>query len=372
MIDVCTPILAQWDITTGCNFSCSFCLSNSGPRCEGELTSAQASVVLDRLYAGGILFLRVLGGEPFFRKDFLSLLREAAAKGMLISFSTNAALIDKEAARLIKEIEGNINYFQISLYGTNPADYAKFTKNPRSMDLVLRGVDNLCEQGLKPYVFWVLTHENIDATTAAYELVKSSGSPALRISPKLNLGRASEEVYSDQSETSDYWGRAVQMLRDLHQRVSQNGNPTVQLHARPLLGEYLFRATGVPFFFITCKAATTMVYVNARGECSPCPFADYMPEAFRRDVSGRSMSLLDHDLAAIWESELFQSYRTRRSLNSSAEGVFVNCPHSKSGLCEPCMFTPCTCRSTIQMIRQALSAQGETIPEMARETPSEG
>ena len=244
-------------------------------------------MVLDRLYTGGILFLRVLGGEPFFRKDFPFLLREAAAKGMLISFSTNAALVTKEAARLIKEIEGNINYFQVSLYGTNPADYAKFTKNPHAMELVLRGVDNLREQGLKPYVFWVLTHENIEETVAAYDLVKNAGLPALRISPKLNLGRASEEVYSDKSETSDYWGRAVKMLRDLHQRVSINGNPAVQLHARPLLGEYLFQVTGIPFFFITCKAATTMAYVNARGECSPCPFADYMPDAFRKEVSGR-------------------------------------------------------------------------------------
>jgi MoaA/NifB/PqqE/SkfB family radical SAM enzyme len=334
------------------------------------LTSAQAAVVLDRLYAGGILFLRVLGGEPFFRKDFPFLLREAAAKGMLISFSTNAALVTKESARLIKEIEGNINYFQVSLYGTNPADYAKFTKNPRAMELVLRGVDNLREQGLKPYVFWVLTHENIEETVAAYDLVKSAGLPALRISPKLNLGRASEEVYSDKSETSDYWGRAVKMLRDLHQRVSINGNPTVQLHARPLLGEYLFQVTGIPFFFITCKAATTMAYVNARGECSPCPFADYMPDAFRKEVSGRPLSLLDHGLVDIWQSELFQSYRRRRSSISSAEGVFVNCPHNKSGLCEPCMFTPCTCRSTIQMIRQALSAQDETISEMARKSTS--
>src|SRR4030042_6153539 len=88
------PILAQWDITTGCNFSCSFCLTNSGTRLKGELGFEEAKIIVDKLYMGGILFLRILGGEPFFRKDLIKVMYHAAKLGMIISFSTNASLIN--------------------------------------------------------------------------------------------------------------------------------------------------------------------------------------------------------------------------------------------------------------------------------------
>jgi MoaA/NifB/PqqE/SkfB family radical SAM enzyme len=315
-----------------------------------ELDWEQSRSVVARLHDGGILFLRILGGEPFFRKDILKIMKLAADKGMLISFSTNASLISERTAEQLKEIEDNINYFQISLYGTDQSSYERQTYNPKGFDLIQKGIANLKKYDLNPYVFWVLTADNIDQLGAAYKLTKDWELPTLRISVKLDLGRGSSHS-SDSVNNSKLWLRAMRHFSNLNRLVIKNGSPTVQLHARPLLGEFLYKKTGLPYFYITCKAATTMVYVDANGECSPCPFASYMPDAYHSALpSWETMNILKYNLADIWRSKLFERYRELTNPDKNSKAIFTECPHYKSGVCDPCIFTPCTCSATIRMI----------------------
>jgi MoaA/NifB/PqqE/SkfB family radical SAM enzyme len=358
------PILAQWDITTGCNFSCSFCLTNSGIRLKGELKFEDAKIIIDKLYSGGIVFLRILGGEPFFRKDILKLMQYAANRGMLISFSTNASLINEKSAKMLKEIEQNINYFQISLYGVDKESYVKTTKRSNGFQLVNNGIKNLKKFHLNPYAFWVLTADNVAFLETAYQLVKEWELPALRISPKLNLGRASNEVHSNYSSNILYWQKTMNAFSKLRNQVIENGSPQVQLHARPLLGEFLYKKTGLPYFFITCKAASTMVYVNYKGDVSPCPFADFMPSEYcsALKIKDKKINLLNHSLAEIWQSDMFKIYRRLQNPDENPNNVFKKCPHLVSGMCNPCIYTPCTCGDTIRMINQGYESTSTANP----------
>jgi MoaA/NifB/PqqE/SkfB family radical SAM enzyme len=343
-----TPILAQWDITTGCNFSCSFCLTNSGTKSKGELEYDKAELILNRLYDGGVLYLRILGGEPFFRSDINRVMRHAADQGMLISFSTNASLITETRANMLKEIEQSISYFQVSLYGIDQTSYEGLTNNSSGFQLVTEGVRNFRKANLRPYCFWVLTPQNIHQVESAYQLVRDWGLPVLRISPKLNLGRASK----DSSEHLLIWQKAMDVFARLNELVIKNGSPQVQLHARPFLGEFLYRETGLPYFYITCKAASTMVYVDAKGDASPCPFAPFMPKEWKINFeSPEKVSLLTHTLDQIWDSPIFLTYRKLQDPDQNPNGVFKRCPHLASGICNPCIYTPCTCRETIKMIK---------------------
>ncbi len=353
MPNIITPILAQWDITQGCNFTCPFCLSNSGKRSQDELDFKQARVIVDKLHSGGILFLRFLGGEPFFRKDILRVMRYAVNKGMLLTFSTNGSLITDETAKSLKEIQDNISYFQISLYGTNQHFYKGFTNNPRGFELVERGIRCLKKYDLSPYIFWVLTSENINQLESAYQLTQKWELPTLRISLKLNIGRGTNNCGSDSVKNTNLWAQAIERLLLLKKCTDQHTTPNIQLHARPLLGEYLYKLTGLPFFYIPCKAATTMVYVDSEGKCSPCPFGCFMPESYRSSLTlnGSALSLLEYRLDDIWQSELFQSYRRLQNPKENPKEMNTNCPHYKSENCSPCVFTPCICKSSIQMIK---------------------
>jgi len=359
-----SPILAQWDITTGCNFSCSFCLTNSGRRLKGELGFQKAKTIVDKLYSGGILFLRILGGEPFFRKDIIKVMHYAAKKGMLISFSTNASLINDDCAKMLKEIEQNFNYFQISLYGIDQESYTETTKSSNGFQLVNNGIKSLKKFDLSPYVFWVLTPDNINHLETAYKLVQDWGLPALRISPKLNLGRASRDDDSKSPSNGLYWRNALDKFSKLNSLVMKNGSPQVQLHARPFLGEFLYHKTGLPYFYITCKAASTMVYVDYRGDASPCPFAGFMPSSYRSSFDPQEkISLLEHSIDEIWQSGVFKTYRRLQNPDENPNKVFKNCPHLISGMCNPCIYTPCTCRDTITMINSRKRDSCSSRPE---------
>ncbi|MBW8000963.1 MAG: radical SAM protein [Planctomycetes bacterium] len=353
MTNIITPILAQWDITKGCNFTCPFCLSNSGKEAKDELDFKQARIVVDKLHAGGVLFLRILGGEPFYRKDMLKIMRYAVNKGLLMTFSTNGSLVTEETAKTLKEIQDNISYFQISLYGTNQHFYQDFTNNPRGFELVERGIKCLKKYDLNPYIFWVLTVENINQLEAAYQLTKKWELPTLRISLKLNLGRGEKKCGGDSVKNTNLWTQAIEKLLLLKSFVDKHKTPTVQLHARPFLGEYLYKLTGLPYFYIPCKAATTMLYVDSEGKCSPCPFGCFMPQSYSSslDFNGSALSLLEYGIDDIWQSELFQSYRKLKSPELNPKEMNTSCPHYKSENCAPCVFTPCLCKSTIQMIK---------------------
>ncbi|MGC2781436.1 MAG: SPASM domain-containing protein [Bradyrhizobium sp.] len=190
--------------------------------------------------------------------------------------------------------------------------------------------------------------------STAYELTKDWGLPTLRVSLKLNIGRGTDDC-SDSVSNPELWEKAIGHLFELKELVTRNEWPTVELHARPLLGEYLYRKVGLPFFFITCKAATTMIYVNACGECSPCPFESYLPESFLSCLKVRgTMNILEHDVTEIWNSHVFEHYRGLSDPRTNPNKILTGCKHFKSGLCDPCVFTPCTCVSEVAMARSGL------------------
>ena len=300
------------------------------------------------------MFLRILGGEPFFRKDLIKVMYHAAKLGMIISFSTNASLINDNCARMLKEIENSFNYFQVSLYGVDTESYKETTKSSKGFQLVVDGIKCLKKYDLNPYVFWVLTKENIRHVESAYKLVSDWGLPALRISPKLSLGRASGEQCLGPRDNISFWRNAIDMFSKLNALTKKSGSPKVQLHARPLLGEFLHQRTGLPYFFITCKAASTMVYVDFKGEVSPCPFAGFMPPEYRSPFDFQEkISLLNHTLDEIWQSEVFKSYRRLQDPKENPNKVNIKCPHLLSGLCNPCIYTPCTCSDTIKFIKNS-------------------
>ncbi len=204
-----------------------------------------------------------------------------------------------------------------------------------------------------------MTSENISQLDKAYQLVKDWELPALRISPKLNLGRGKSNIGSD-GDVEQYWKEAIEIFSILKSSSSKNITPSVELHARPFLGEYLFQLTGLKYFFITCKAASTMVYVDHKGDVSPCPFAEFMPTSYKlhfKDDDNVKINLLSNKLEEIWESPSFKTYRKLQNPVNNPKGVNKNCPHLNSGLCNPCIYTPCTCKETISIIKKALQRQ---------------
>ena len=92
------PVNVTWEMTYACNLRCIHCLSDSGPKGNGELTTDECFQVIDALAAMKVFQLNIGGGEPFMRPDFLELMEYAHQKGMVTCISTNGTLVDKTVA----------------------------------------------------------------------------------------------------------------------------------------------------------------------------------------------------------------------------------------------------------------------------------
>jgi radical SAM protein with 4Fe4S-binding SPASM domain len=101
------PSFVDLEISLGCNLRCPMCWLH-GESAEGnrfvkqELTTAQAAAIIEDCghYGADIYFG---GGEPFFRKDFMTLLEQAGRAGIASQFTTNGTLIDDDRAAKIIE-----------------------------------------------------------------------------------------------------------------------------------------------------------------------------------------------------------------------------------------------------------------------------
>src|ERR1700734_2713499 len=87
------PICLTWELTYACNLACVHCLSSSGRRDPGELSTGEVFRVVDELRELQVFYVNIGGGEPTIRSDFYDVLDYAVGNGVGVKFSTNGSTI---------------------------------------------------------------------------------------------------------------------------------------------------------------------------------------------------------------------------------------------------------------------------------------
>src|SRR5690348_9085656 len=93
------PICLTWELTYACNLQCVHCLSSSGRRDPGELTTVECRRIIDELQRMQVFYVNIGGGEPTVRPDFWELLDYSVAHQVGVKFSTNGVRLDRAAAQ---------------------------------------------------------------------------------------------------------------------------------------------------------------------------------------------------------------------------------------------------------------------------------
>jgi MoaA/NifB/PqqE/SkfB family radical SAM enzyme len=135
------PWAGQWELTCRCNLKCVMCYTdcfNTPELTEQELSTGEIVRILDQLRDAGCLELTLTGGEPLARPDFLTIYRQAHARGLLVTVFTNGTLITRRiadcwASERPKSVE-------ISLHGLSPEVFDGVTQVRGSLDRCLNGV----------------------------------------------------------------------------------------------------------------------------------------------------------------------------------------------------------------------------------------
>jgi mycofactocin radical SAM maturase len=299
------PICLTWELTYACNLACIHCLSSSGRRDPGELTTAEAKAVIDELRAMQVFYVNLGGGEPMIRPDFYDLVGYATANGVGVKFSTNGSRIDGAGARRLAGMD--YTDIQISIDGADAATNDA-VRGPGSYATALAAMDHLSQAGFGPFkISVVMTRHNIGQLDQLEAL-------ASRYGAELRLTRLRPA------------GRGAASWHDLHPTAEQQVALYRWLLDRPpvLTGDSFFHLNALGEGNLAglnlCGAGRVVCLIDPVGDVYACPFV--LHQEFLagnvRDPGG---------FAGVWSgSELFASLREPQSAGACAScGQFDAC-----------------------------------------------
>ena len=166
------PIVV-WNITRNCNLKCVHCYNDSGVgKSCNDATTEEAKAVLDDLAQFGVPSVLFSGGEPLMRHDLFELISYAGDKGLRTVISTNGTLIDKEAAKNIKD--RGVSYVGISLDGVGEIN-DQFRGVSGAFERAVVGIKNCQDAGVRIGLRLTLTKRNVEDLDALFDFFDENG-----------------------------------------------------------------------------------------------------------------------------------------------------------------------------------------------------
>ncbi len=130
-------------ITERCNLACNYCRPDDLIECTDKLSLDDIHKILQVSQQCGIEKIKLTGGEPLVRKDIIQIIAYAKLYFKEVTLTTNGMLLNKYANSLI-----GIDGINVSIDTFSPQKFKNIT-GADGLNLVLRGIDNLLDLGLR-------------------------------------------------------------------------------------------------------------------------------------------------------------------------------------------------------------------------------
>ena len=306
-----------WTVTRRCNLACLHCYAAAADRpFPGELSTAEATAMLEDLAAFGVPVLLISGGEPLVRPDVLDLAQHAASLGIRVTLSTNGTLITPEVAERLRTV--GVGYVGISLDGIGPThDY--FRGQDGAFEAALRGIRTARAAGLRVGVRLTLTRHTIRDLDGLFELLEREGVQRVCFYHLVPAGRG--RFLANDLLTADETRAAVELVFERAADLVRRGvpievltvdnhadGPYLSLWARQVLGDAsaeqiestLARGGGN-------RSGIAIAHIDNRGEVHPDQFW------WRANLG----NVRERPFSSIWSDQtqpLLAGLRNRRSL----------------------------------------------------------
>jgi mycofactocin biosynthetic radical S-adenosylmethionine protein MftC len=253
-----SPICLTWELTYACNLACVHCLSSSGRRDPGELTTAECKTVIDTLQRMQVFYVNIGGGEPTVRPDFWELLDYSTAHQVGVKFSTNGIKLDAAAARRLAA--GDYVDVQISLDGAT-AGVNDAVRGTGSYATATRAMANLAAAGFRGFkISVVVTRHNVPQLDAFKQIADDHGAQ-LRLTRLRPSGRGAD-VWPELHPTSA-------QQRELYDWLTEHGDQVLTGDSFFHLSPYGKALPGLNM----CGAGRVVCLIDPVGDVYACPFA---------------------------------------------------------------------------------------------------
>ena len=150
-------------VTEACNFRCQYCLPDGyeGPSSDQFMTLDEIDTLLKAFARLGTSKVRLTGGEPTLRRDFLDILHLTSHTPGIerVAMTTHGARMEKFAHQWK---DAGLDQVNVSIDSLDPRQFAAITGQDK-LKAVLRGLDAAIDAGLDVKVNSVLLNDFSDS-----------------------------------------------------------------------------------------------------------------------------------------------------------------------------------------------------------------
>lgn len=179
-----SPLWVGLKLTSDCNFQCVHCWVNKK---EGNRSTDEVRLAIDKLKQMEIIHITLSGGEPFLRDDIIEIIRYVKSKRICLEIFTNGALLNKQIIiELSKILDLETDAIQVSL---DAAIENTFYEQRKSKDFkkILRNIQLLKENHIKVRINFTATHINVNELAETYILCEQYNIDTFSVSHVFDL-----------------------------------------------------------------------------------------------------------------------------------------------------------------------------------------
>ncbi|MDZ7860637.1 MAG: radical SAM protein [Candidatus Krumholzibacteriota bacterium] len=287
------PRRCSWELTLGCNLSCSHCGSSAGQKLSDELNTEEAFSVADQLSEMGCQNVTLLGGEPFLRDDWDKIASRLVSNGIETTLISNGVLVDDSVVHRLRD--AGVRSLGLSVDGLENTHNRLRGRND-AFEKVLRASELAVKAGISVCAVTVVLPENFHELNDLARILESRGAKYWQLQLPIPCGRYKLKSWL-KPETAKKLVDFIAEVQDNSNLLTYAGCNVGYLGDKE---EVIRTARNEGLGFWTgCYAGVLMVGIRSNGDVTGCLT---MPDEL---TAG---NLRDKSLKEIWEDNDSFSY----------------------------------------------------------------
>ncbi len=276
------PSEVIWNITNRCNLLCNHCyMAADGHSKPDQLSDDETMDIVRQFGEAGTPLMFLSGGEPMMRPNFWEMLAEAQRLGIRVIVSSNATLIDRDAAKRLREL--GVGAIATSLYG--PAEFHdSLVRVAGTRDKVVGAVKILREEGVPVAIKTAVSKDTWPYIFDIIQEAKDLDCALIYLCDLITSGRSEEG--EDDRITAAQWRELADFIVDDVVTAHEAGVPGLEydIGAMPSFVPYvaerlvergydLDKVMDRLLTVTACPVGKGHMNINSEGGIMPCQFA---------------------------------------------------------------------------------------------------
>ncbi len=263
------PIRATLELTPACNMNCKMCYvhhTDHEIHEEGDIKNVSYwKSLIPEMKEMGILFISLIGGEPFLYPGLQDLYEELYKNGFYLNLTTNGTLLANGIPEWM--LKKKPRYVSVSLYGANNETYLKVTGNPNGFTQTMQGIQNLLNAEIPVKLNYVIIPENMEDLEKILEIMELLKVPLVATSYCFPQVRRRHKTYFDRLTPEDCAKYDFMIQKRL--------DPEKYEHNLEVLSKFSDEIEGITGYdHYTCHAGSSTFWINWKGEMMSCGMID--------------------------------------------------------------------------------------------------